>query len=142
MENGVSVDEGGHYSLPLPFNDNRMALFDNRELDTCRMRSLKNKLERNPEFKLEYLRFMNKMLEKGFSEEVDPAAKLYKSKIWYIPHFGTYHEVKRKLRIVFDCAARYKGVYLKDTLLKGPDLVNALVGILCRFRKEKNRLFM
>ena len=35
-----------------------------------------------------------------------------------------------------DCAARYDGVSLNSTLLRGPDLANNLIGVLSRFRQE------
>ena len=137
MNDGIRVDDTGHYSLPLPFNNNRAALFDNRDLVVGRMKSLKNKFKKNPTFKDEYVRFMNDTLERGFAEEVSSPTTTDGDTVWYIPHFGTYHKVKQKLRIVFDCAAKYRGVCLNDTLRKGPDLVNALIGVLCRFRKGR-----
>ena len=55
----------------------------------------------------------------------------------YIPHHGVYHPKKPdKLRVVFDCSAKYKGQSLNDHLLQGPNLTNTLIGVLCRFRKE------
>ena len=41
-----------------------------------------------------------------------------------------------KIRVVFDCSARYAGTSLNQNLLQGPDLTNSLVGVLCRFRQE------
>ena len=56
--------------------------------------------------------------------------------VWYLPHHYVLHPRKQKLRIVFDCAARYEGVSLNDCVLQGPDLTNKLVGVLLRFRQE------
>ena len=58
-------------------------------------------------------------------------------KTWFIPHHGVYHPHKPgKVRVVFDCSAKYKEKSLNDLLLKGPDLTNSLLGVLTRFRQE------
>lgn len=55
---------------------------------------------------------------------------------WYIPHHGVYHSKKPdKLRVVFDCSARYGNSSLNENLLTGPDVTNGLTGVLCRFRR-------
>ena len=41
-----------------------------------------------------------------------------------------------KVRVVFDCAAKYDGVSLNSQFLQGPDLINNLVGVLIRVREE------
>ena len=38
--------------------------------------------------------------------------------------------------MVFDCTTKFAGTSLNDQLLQGPDLTNAIVGVLTRFRQE------
>jgi len=78
---------------------------------------------------------MEEMFSKG-NAEIAPVASNGET-VWFIPHHGVYHPHKPdKLRVVFDCSAKFCGISLNDTLLTGPDLINSLVGVLCRFRKE------
>ena len=42
-----------------------------------------------------------------------------------------------KKKVVFDCAAKYGGGSFNDPLLRGPDFLNSVVSILCRFRVDK-----
>lgn len=38
--------------------------------------------------------------------------------------------VPEKMKVVFDCSAKFEGTYLNEHLLPGPDLANALTGVL------------
>ena len=42
-----------------------------------------------------------------------------------------------QIRLVFDSSAIYEGVSFNSVLLPGPDLVNSLVGVLMRFRRDQ-----
>lgn len=65
--------------------------------------------------------------------ELDVASKL----LWYLRHHAVVNPNKpRKLKVVFDCAARYKGTLFNDQLLSGPNLTNCLFGFLLRFCQE------
>ena len=44
--------------------------------------------------------------------------------------------IKRTIRVVFDSICEFEGVSLNKVLLPGPDLMNNLIGVLMRFRKE------
>ena len=58
-------------------------------------------------------------------------------RVWYLPHHGVYHARKpEKIRVVFDCAAVYRGISLNSVLLQGPDLTNNLLSILLKFREQ------
>ena len=136
MEKGIEIDKSGSYSLPLPFNSRKTELFDNRDLVMNRVMSLKKRLGRDPEYKKEYCAFMKDTLDRGFAEKVQQPDVSQDGEVWYIPHFGVFHKVKKKIRVVFDCSAKYRGLSLNDALLKGPDYMNSLTGILCRFREQ------
>ena len=82
---------------------------------------------------------MKGLLENNHAERVpQEELNLDNGQVWYIPHHGIYHPKKpEKIRVVFDCSAEYKEECLNWHLLQGPDLINNLVGVLCRFRKER-----
>lgn len=78
---------------------------------------------------------MQDIITRGDAEKV-PVEELENQPAWYIPHHGVYHPQKPgKIRVVFDCSARFQNTALNDHLLTGPELTNTLVGVLCRFRK-------
>ena len=56
-------------------------------------------------------------------------------RIWYFPHHGVTTE-KKTLRVVFDCACKYKGKSLNDRCHSGPDLINRLLPVLHHFRQH------
>ena len=96
---------------------------------------LKKKLERDSDYKKEYVAFMDKYMQKSYAEPVEDENNTETGKIWYLPHHGVLHPVKKKLRVVFDCAAKYNKVSLNDVLLQGPNLTNGLIDVLFRFRR-------
>lgn len=58
--------------------------------------------------------------------------------VCYLSHHPVINEHKPgKVRDVFDCAATYQGRSLNSELLQGLNLMNSLVGVLLRFRKDK-----
>ena len=128
----------GHYQLPLPFRDRDVKFPNNRVMAEYRLAHLKRKFSRQPDFKDEYTKTVKKTIEKGYAEAAPHDAPV--DKTWYIPHHGVYHPRKGKLRVVFDCAATYKGVSLNKQLLQGPDLTNSLFGVLIRFRQHSTAL--
>jgi hypothetical protein len=42
-----------------------------------------------------------------------------------------------KVRVVYDCAATYRGTSLNQQLTQGPNNTNQLLGVLSRFRQER-----
>lgn len=71
--------------------------------------------------------------------EIVPSKELNRTDgyVWYLTHHPIIHPRKpSKVRIVFDCAAKYCGTSLNDVVHQGLDLANKLVGVLLHFRQE------
>ena len=111
-----------------------MPSVDSKTTALKRLYSLEAKLDREPEFASLYYKEMERLITLGYAKKIDP--KKTNERIWYLPHFGVQNKNKPgKVRLVFDAAARTKGVSLNDLLETGPDLLESLIGVLLRFRQ-------
>nr|XP_055051100.1 uncharacterized protein LOC129436861 [Misgurnus anguillicaudatus]XP_055051101.1 uncharacterized protein LOC129436861 [Misgurnus anguillicaudatus] len=134
LREGINKNAQGHYEMPLPFKQ-RPFLPDNRELAIVRLNHLSRKFSKEEKYKSDYITYMNDIIERGDVEIVNDDG--INGEKWYIPHHGIYHPKKPdKLRVVFDCSAKYKNTSLNEHLLTGPDMINNLTGVLLRFRKH------
>jgi hypothetical protein len=128
----------GHYTIDLPFKPGFASMPNNRKQADQRMVSLGRRFSKDDVFASEYSSFMGKVIDEGYARKVpSEQLQLDDGSVWYLPHHGVYHPRKNKLRVVFDCAARYRGTSLNDSLLQGPNLTNTLIGVLLRFRQEE-----
>ena len=134
LSKGIKKVEG-HYEMPLPFKDSDPVLPNNKSLAIQRLECLQRRFRKDVRYRNDYFKNMNDFISRGYAEKVNPSNA---DNIWYIPHHGVYHPQKPdKVRVVFDCSAKFKGESLNDYLLQGPDLTNSLLGVLCRFRQEQ-----
>ncbi|XP_072164399.1 uncharacterized protein [Diadema setosum] len=146
MEESASI-AGGHYEVGLPWRHWPPNLPNNRYLAEARLRYLKKKLEKDDALKERYTKTVEDYITKGYAERVpiqtreaghqEEKDEKPTSNTWYLPHHAVVHPRKPdKVRVVFDCAAKYQGTSLNNELLQGPDHTNNLVGVLLRFRQE------
>ena len=139
MQSSVKM-VNGHYSLPLPWRPDCHFPSNNFVVAERRLASLKKRLSADKELHQKYTKVVDSYLQNGYarkipSDELNCGAGVVE---WYLPHHPVLNPKKPgKVRVVFDCAASHRGVCLNDTLMQGPDLVNSLVGVLLRFRKER-----
>ena len=134
MESTVTLEKD-HYMVDLPFRDKSISLPNNRPLAYFRLNHLRKKLEKDEELRKKYKQQIEEYISKGYASEATPVSRA--DKVWYLPHHAvTSIHKPGKVRVVFDCAAKYRNVSLNSSLLQGPDLVNNLVGVLIRFRQE------
>ena len=136
MSSSQKVVEGNHYEYKLPVRDG-FVLPRNRYLAIQRLASLRKRLLLNPILRQDYQHFIQNLLMDGHAEEVPETELNDIGNTWYLPHHGVYHPRKpSKIRVVFDCSSKCRGVSLNNILMTGPSLINSLLGVLLRFRQE------
>ena len=128
----------GHYQIAIPWKCPPPDLPNNKPLAEHRLNLLRKKLLKDPELYSRYSAFMTDLLEKGYAKKVPENLRdRNDGKVWCLPHHSVVHPQKPdKVRVVFDCAATYRGTSLNAQVSQGPDLTNKVVGVLLRFREE------
>ena len=102
-----------------------------------RLASLKKRLMKDQVFHDQYTKVVETYIEKDYARKIPPDEKPTYALHWYLSHRSVTNPQKpNKVRVVFDCAAKYQGLSLNDALMQGPDLVNNLAGVSFRFRQE------
>ena len=106
---GIHKREDGHYEMPLPLRSEEIELPNNRSLALKRLFLLKERFKRDPAYYKDYVKFMEKVIE-DCAEKCEDGSSGESTRVNYVPHHGVYHPKKPgKIRVVFDCSARYAG---------------------------------
>jgi len=103
------------------------------------LRYLKKRFQRDPHLFEKYRDTIKGYVSSGYARRVPCSEQeaVKDSPVWYLPCHPVFHPQKPgKARVVFDCAAKFKGTSLNDQLLQVPDLTNGLLGVIIRFRRE------
>ncbi|XP_055618958.1 uncharacterized protein LOC129764157 [Toxorhynchites rutilus septentrionalis] len=105
-----------------------------------RLECLEKKMQRDPVLKENVFRQIREFVSKGYIHKatMNELNEANPRRIWYLP-LGVVVNPKKpeKIRIVCDAAAKVDGVSLNSMLLKGPDQLVSLLGVLFRFRQFK-----
>ena len=138
MANASCLLQDGHFTLPLPFKESTVQMPANRLQAEQRAKWQRKKMLANPTYHAEYTAFMENLLTQGYARELGQnEIRCPEGGSWYLPHHGVIHPTKKKLRVVFDCSAQFRGKSLNSELLQGPNLTSSILGVLTRFRQEK-----
>jgi hypothetical protein len=134
--NDTSELKNGRYEIALPWKKSSPDMPNNKSIAERRLHLLKKRFDKDQVLWKKYSEFIDNLLKQGHARKV-PNERLQKSgKSWYLPHHPVFHPQKpEKVRVVFDCSAKYRSTSLNDQLLQGPDLTNSLIGVLNRFRQ-------
>ena len=134
MQSTINQQSDRHYEVALPWKEDDMKLPDNKPLALHRLGLLKKRLQKDGSLGL-YSEYMEELLRMDYIEVCDPNAPTG-DRTWYLPHHPVYNPHKPgRVRVVFDCSAKFRNISLNDALLKGPNLANPLTGVLLRFRQ-------
>ena len=137
LTTSITTTDDGRYQLPLLWKEDYPSLPNNLEMAKQRLSSLKRRLLKDPSLKAKYTEVVENYVSKGHARRMNFDGGQRQSKIsWYLPHHPVINPHKSKIRVVFDCAAKTCNTSLNDKLVRGPDLMNSLIGVLIRFRKE------
>ena len=128
-----------HYTLTIPFKSEPPGLANNRSMAEYRLNLLGKRLKKNKNLQQKYTEGIQDLLKRGYAEPVlDANIEGPRGKTWYLPHHPVINLKKpEKVRIVYDCAAKFRGTSLNDTIKQGPNLTNTLIGVLLRFRQGR-----
>ncbi|XP_065086878.1 uncharacterized protein LOC135708701 [Ochlerotatus camptorhynchus] len=132
----TSRDPEGRYMVHLPRRSNFELIGYSKSMALNRFNLLERRLERNPELKEEYYKFMAEYLSLGHMRRVQDSSK-NQSKGYYLPHHPVVKEASTttKVRVVFDASAKTStGFSLNVALLVGPVVQDDLLSIILRFR--------
>ena len=140
VEGSLIQNEDHHYETALPIKDTHKLFPNNRVQAERRLEYLKRRLQKDYRFQEDYVRFVEDIIQKGYAEKV-PASHRSRSdgRVWYLPHHGVYHAKKPgKIRVVFDCSAKYQGTSLRvyRHLLLGDSCRYALLDLRASFWRQ------
>ncbi|XP_033098549.1 uncharacterized protein LOC117102405 [Anneissia japonica] len=102
------------------------------------LRSLERRLLKSPDQAAAYDRQMEEMVTMGFARKLEES-EVNNYPVHYIPHHSVVRPDSKTtpVRIVFNSSNRYEGEAINDYWVKGPDLLNNLLGVLLRFRENE-----
>ena len=138
MQDTVAIVKG-KYRLAIPWKVEPETLPNNRRTAEVRLKHLKRKLEGDSKLHEQYVKTVEKYIADGHARQLQAKeVKRDGGGQWYLPHHPVFKKSNpSKCRVVFDCAAKYRGTSLNDAIHQGPNLMNSLAGVLIRFRREQ-----
>ena len=116
------------YEVGLPWKTGEPRLENNKAMAENGLKSLLRRFEKDPDFEKDYDKAIKKYETEGYASRVQED----NGPAFYLPHHGVYKNTlgPKKLRVVFNAAAPFRGKCLNDALYKGPAWLNQLPQVL------------
>lgn len=141
IEEGLMYEEEQKcWRVRYPWVKDPNSLKNNLKVANARLKTTENRLMKlGDEYASRYQSEIEDMVTRGVARKLsNDEIQQYKGPVHYIHH----HEVLKPgssstpVRIVFNSSATYMGQKLNDFWAKGPDVLNSLMGVLFRFRRD------
>ena len=109
LDDSVELTPDGHYQLPLPWRTGVTNLPNTKEMALRRLLSLKKRLTKDVKLKTRYAKTMHDYVSNNYATEITECKEERSDLLrWYLPHHPVTHPFKpEKVRVVFDCSAKY-----------------------------------
>lgn len=101
-----------------------------------RLECLEAKMRRDPSLHQFIVDKIDDYKKKGYMRKLKPNEISNSSRSRYLAIFTVLNANKNKRRLVWDAAEKVGDIALNSMLLKGPDQLKSLMGILLRFREN------
>ncbi|XP_058827121.1 uncharacterized protein LOC131687099 [Topomyia yanbarensis] len=135
----TTVRVGDRFQTGLLWRENERRFPDSFPMAVRRQKALEKKLEKTPKLEENVFQQIIDYQRKGYAHQAtaEELAGTPQSAVWYLPLNVALNARKPdKVRLVWDAAASVAGVSLNTELLKGPDMLVALPGVISRFRER------
>ncbi|XP_055612678.1 uncharacterized protein LOC129759287 [Uranotaenia lowii] len=131
---------GERFETGLLWREDKITFPESYKMAVNRMRSFEARMNRNLGVKEAIEEQIADYIARGYAHRItqNELRETKPEKVWYLPlNFVTHPKKPGKIRLIWDAAAKVKGVSLNDKLLKGPDMITSLPAVINGFRERK-----
>ncbi|XP_037030375.1 uncharacterized protein LOC119070165 [Bradysia coprophila] len=132
-----TIKKDNHYEASLLWRKDDVTLPNSYDMAKRRLECVESKMRKDPHLAKRICDYFKDFINKDYIRKLSyEERQKHGPRTWYLPVFPVFNPKKpEKLRLVWDGAAKVKGVSLNSELLAGPDQLVPLTDILRRFRE-------
>lgn len=140
LEETTKRNENGRFETGLLWKTDNVKFPDSAFMAEKRLMCLEKRLDRDPKLYNIVRQQIAEMQVKGYTHKATTRelAEFESDRSWFLP-LGVVLNPKKpgKVRLIWDAAAKVKGVSLNTELLSGPDLLVPLLKVMFGFREKE-----